>query len=142
MCLINGGKSIIMAMNKGYGSGSIRRKNTGKIRTNKRYGTRNIVALLLIVFLAFNVVFTINSFFTPDVFADNSSQMYSEAGTASTETVSITFKDADLRDILSAIALTMNVNIILAEEPVTTSFSISNVYPRTALTYLLKTLGM
>ncbi|HOJ11283.1 MAG TPA: LysM peptidoglycan-binding domain-containing protein [Clostridiales bacterium] len=56
--------------------------------------------------------------------------------------VSITFKNADLRDILSTLALAMNVNIILAEEPVTASFQIKNTAPRTALDYLLKTLGL
>lgn len=147
-------------------------KNTNKKHAKKIYSSRNIFSLLLAIYFVFNVVITMSLFLPLEAFAGGSSYMPSDVkgisdanatntlnasddtrtgtvsqkqssiSTVASENVSITFKDADLRDILSALALAMNVNIILAEEPVTTSFSINNVSPRTALIYLLKTLGM
>lgn len=105
-------------------------------KAKKKNIDRRIFSLILIIVVAFSSVMAASLSSPTIVYADASSDANVK------NAVSITFKDADLRDILSALALTMNVNIILAEEPVTTSFHISNVTPRTALTYLLKTLGM
>lgn len=143
--------------------------NSNEKHVRKRYAVKSTFALLLIMYFIFNVVFTTSSLLPSEVFADGSTPLNSDIKDVSdvnrtnasgnvqvssasqkqtntsavvSETVSVTFKDADLRDILSSLALAMNVNIILAEKPVTTSFSVRNVSPRTALTYLLKTVGM
>lgn len=56
--------------------------------------------------------------------------------------ISINIEDADLRDVLSAIALGMNVNVILVEQPTRVSFRIKDVTYNTALDYLLRSNGM
>lgn len=62
--------------------------------------------------------------------------------TMNTGNISINVENADLRDVLSAIALGMNTNIILVEQPTRVSFQIKNVSYNTALDYLLRSNGM
>ncbi|MGI6621683.1 MAG: hypothetical protein ACOX4T_00785 [Acetivibrionales bacterium] len=58
------------------------------------------------------------------------------------ENISIDMRKADIRDVLSAIAINMGKNIIFTGEPVSISFSIQDVKPKTALDYLLNTAGL
>lgn len=58
------------------------------------------------------------------------------------ENISIDMREADIRDVLSAIAINMDKNIIYTDEPMSVSFSIEDVKPKTALEYLLNTLGL
>lgn len=58
------------------------------------------------------------------------------------ENISIDMRQADIRDVLSAIAVNMDKNIIFTGEPMSVNFSIQDVNPKTALTYFLNTVGM
>lgn len=55
--------------------------------------------------------------------------------------ISIDMRDADIRDVLSAIAVNMGKNIIFTGNPVSVNFSIQDVKPKIALDYLLNTVG-
>ena len=129
----------------------------------KKYSYKPILSVLLVILFTCNLMVIVNSRLLIKVYADapSDTNISTTENSASTFTItsdktssntykdkaifkamSITFKNADLRDILSTLALAMNVNIILAEEPVTASFQVKDMSPRTALEYLLKTLGM
>ena len=56
--------------------------------------------------------------------------------------ISLSVEDADIRDVLSAIALSTNTNIIFTEQPVRVTFKMNNVTYLTALEYLLKSYGL
>lgn len=58
------------------------------------------------------------------------------------ENISIDMREADIRDILSAIAVNLNKSIIYTGQPMTVSFSIQDVNPREAFEYFLNTVGM
>lgn len=58
------------------------------------------------------------------------------------ENISIDMRQVDIRDVLSAIAVNMDKNIIYTGEPMSVNFSIQDVKPKTALNYLLNTVGM
>jgi len=53
---------------------------------------------------------------------------------------SLDVRDADLRDVLSGLAITMNTNIILIENPVRLTFKIENVSPHEAMELILKSI--
>lgn len=55
---------------------------------------------------------------------------------------SLDVRNADLRDVLSALAIQTGTNIVLVEEPVNVTFSVQNVPPMRALELLLQTLGL
>lgn len=61
---------------------------------------------------------------------------------AASHQISMEVRNADLRDVLSALAIQMDTNIVLVEEPVTVTFSVQNVSPMQALELLLQTLGL
>lgn len=56
--------------------------------------------------------------------------------------MSIHVKDADLRDVLSALAIKMNKNIILVEEPTRVTLKLENVKPLKVLEILVQSQGM
>ncbi|NLC68402.1 MAG: hypothetical protein GX754_06380 [Clostridiaceae bacterium] len=56
--------------------------------------------------------------------------------------ISLNVENADIRDVLSAIALGMESNIVFTEQPIRVSFKISNVTYLTALEYLVKSNGL
>jgi type IV pilus assembly protein PilQ len=61
---------------------------------------------------------------------------------ASSGQISLDVRKADLRDVLSLLALKTNTNIVLIEEPTKITFSVENVSPMKALELLLQTIGM
>lgn len=61
---------------------------------------------------------------------------------AASSQVSLDVRNADLRDVLSALAIHTGTNIVLIEEPVKVTFSVQNVTPMRALELLLQTLGL
>lgn len=62
--------------------------------------------------------------------------------TATTEdTISIEMRNADIRDVLSAFGLNMNKNIIYTGDATHIDVSIQNVPQKTALEYILKSVG-
>lgn len=58
------------------------------------------------------------------------------------DNISLNMKDADIRDVLSAIAVNMNKNIIYTGEPMKVNISIDGVDSKTALEYLLNSVAM
>jgi len=58
------------------------------------------------------------------------------------ENISVDMREADIRDVLSAIAVNMGKNIIYTSEPMSVNFSIQDVKPETALEYLLNSTGL
>ncbi|MFA5535584.1 MAG: STN domain-containing protein [Bacillota bacterium] len=58
------------------------------------------------------------------------------------EIISLDVREADLRDVLSALAIKTNTNIVLIEKPVKVTFSVENVSPMEALDLLLKNEGL
>lgn len=58
------------------------------------------------------------------------------------DNISLNMRDADIRDVLSAIAINMGKNIIYTTEPINVNISIEDVDSKTALTYLLSTYSM
>lgn len=62
--------------------------------------------------------------------------------TKSTEKISIDVRNADIRDVLSALSININKNIMFTGTPVNVNFSIQDVSGYAALDYLLKTVGM
>lgn len=65
-----------------------------------------------------------------------------ETNSPATGKISLDVRDADLRDVLSALAVHMNCNIILTEDSSKVNFSAQNIYPLTAMEYLLKGISM
>ena len=55
--------------------------------------------------------------------------------------ITVNVKNADIRDILSALAVKMECNIIYTDEPVRMDFSVQNVTCKDALNILLKSVG-
>jgi type IV pilus assembly protein PilQ len=64
-----------------------------------------------------------------------------EAKAASNQ-VSLDVRNADLRDVLSALAIQTNTNIVLIEEPIRITFAVDNVSPMKALELLLQSEGL
>lgn len=101
--------------------------------------------LIIVVFLSFAL--TVSSIMPLSVNAETSSDTV-KSTKASIETdesngkFSIDVRNADIRDVLSAIAVTMGYNIIYIESPILISFSMTDVSAADALDYLLKTYGM
>lgn len=60
---------------------------------------------------------------------------------ATEDTISIDMRNADIRDVLSAFALNMNKNIIFTGDPKNIDVNIQNVPYKTALEYVLKSIG-
>jgi type II secretory pathway component GspD/PulD (secretin) len=56
--------------------------------------------------------------------------------------ISLNVKNTDIRDVLSAIALGLDINIIFMEQPTRVTFKINNVTYLTALEYFLKSNGL
>lgn len=56
--------------------------------------------------------------------------------------IALNMRDADIRDVLSALAVNMGKNIIYTAEPVNVSISIEDVDSKTAMIYLLNTYSM
>lgn len=61
---------------------------------------------------------------------------------ASSGQISIDVRQTDLRDVLSALAIKTNTNIVLLEEPTVVTFSVDNVTPMKALELLLQSEGL
>lgn len=61
---------------------------------------------------------------------------------AASNSVSLDVRNADLRDVLSALAIQSNTNIVLLEEPVKVTFFVENVSPMKALELLLQSEGL
>lgn len=61
---------------------------------------------------------------------------------AQTEKISLDVRDADLRDVLSVLAIKTGTNIVLIEKPIMVTFSVENVSPMDALDLLLKSQGL
>ncbi|MEG0899641.1 MAG: hypothetical protein RSD67_04945 [Oscillospiraceae bacterium] len=61
---------------------------------------------------------------------------------AQNNTISFKFKDADIRDILSAIALNINYNVIYADNPLRMTVEMKDVLPKVAFDYVLKMAGL
>lgn len=57
-------------------------------------------------------------------------------------TITLDVRQADLRDVLSALAIKMGVQVILTAEPVPVSFAIRDVYPVQALELFLQSQGL
>ncbi|NLM09184.1 MAG: hypothetical protein GX213_00030 [Clostridiaceae bacterium] len=83
-----------------------------------------ILPLLIIVLL-----FSINSF-------------AAEEGEVRSKNITMDIRDADIRDVLSTLAITLQKNIIYTEQPVNISFSINNVSPKQALQLLVNSVDM
>jgi type II secretory pathway component GspD/PulD (secretin) len=64
-----------------------------------------------------------------------------ESTAESQGTVSINVADADIRDVLSLLALCMNTGIIYLEEPIKVSFAVNDIEPMKALQLLLQSVG-
>lgn len=64
------------------------------------------------------------------------------AASAASKNISLDVRNADLRDVLSALAIQTNTNIVLIEEPVRVTFSVENVSPMRALELLLQSEGL
>lgn len=62
--------------------------------------------------------------------------------TAGSGPISVDFREADLRDALSALAIHNGVSVILTEEPVKVTFQAKDVSPRQALELLLQAEGL
>lgn len=71
----------------------------------------------------------------------NKSSLETISKTAS-DKISLNVENADIRDVLSAIALGLDLNIIFMEQSQRVSFRINNVTYLTALEYLLKSNGL
>ena len=56
--------------------------------------------------------------------------------------ISLNMRDADIRDVLSALAVNMGKNIIYTADPINVNISIEGVDSKTAMTYLLSTYSM
>jgi outer membrane lipoprotein SlyB len=56
-------------------------------------------------------------------------------------TISINVTDADIRDVLSLLALSMDTGIIYLEEPIKVSFTVNDIEPMKALQLLLQSAG-
>ena len=56
--------------------------------------------------------------------------------------ISLNMRDADIRDVLSALAVNMGKSIIYTPEPINVTLSIDDVDSKTALTYLLSSYSM
>jgi len=67
---------------------------------------------------------------------------FSPGAKAASGRISLDVRQADLRDVLSALAIQMDMNIVLIEEPAKVTFSVQNVTPMQALELLLQTLGL
>jgi len=82
------------------------------------------------------------------VYADSSinskspTKQLMEVKSDETGKISLNLKNVDLRDVLSAIAMGMNRNVILVEQPSKVTFQLEDVTYEMALEYLLKTVGM
>ena len=97
---------------------------------------------LFVFILAFIVM--VSSFMISPVNADTSSNSDGNTSVATIQTgstddkISMDVRDCDIRDILSALAVTMGTNIVFTEEPVKVNFSIQDVTVTQALEYLVK----
>ena len=57
-------------------------------------------------------------------------------------TISLDIRDADLRDVLSALAIKMNAHVLLVEAPHEVNFKVDNVSPQKAFQLLLQQEGL
>ncbi|MEG2916181.1 MAG: hypothetical protein RR839_07050, partial [Oscillospiraceae bacterium] len=69
-------------------------------------------------------------------------QFVNGANAAKNNTISFKFKDADIRDILSAIALNIDYNVIYADNPLRMTVEMKDVAPNVAFDYVLKMAGL
>lgn len=74
--------------------------------------------------------------------AFSSISLASEVEVSSNNAFSMEIKDADIRDVLSAISLALKKSIIYTEQPVQVSFSVQDVSPKEALKILVTTYKM
>lgn len=91
--------------------------------------------LRLVVCLVFLITSTLYTY-------PNSRVNICSASEGSSNIISLNVENADLRDVLSAIALGLNVNIILVEQPIRVSFRVNDITYSSALDYLLRSYGM
>jgi hypothetical protein len=94
---------------------------------------------VLILFLA--LVLSLSSVIAIPAHAETASDTSTQANESS-DKISMDVRNADIRDVLSAIAITMGNNIIYIEAPMMVDFSVQNVAPSDALSLLLRTYGM
>lgn len=88
------------------------------------------------------LVITILSQFNLPVFAVNETVVLSPLSQKGDSVISLNVRNADIRDVLSALAVNMGSNIVYTEEPVKVDFSVQSVTCEEALDYLLKSVGM
>lgn len=102
---------------------------TGKIAAYRLFKRPMFLVVAIICILSLNM----------NVFADetNSANATTPVG-GSEDLVSINMVNADIRDVLSAIAISMDSSIIYLEEPAKVTFSIKDVSPVDALALLLQ----
>ena len=74
--------------------------------------------------------------------ASSSGTVTTASRKTSASTMSINVQDADIRDVLSAIAINMGYSIIYTADPATVTMKMENVKPDQAFEYLLKTLNL
>lgn len=67
---------------------------------------------------------------------------FAASTTTSTKKISVTFKDADLRDALSSIAMNMGYSVIFAGTPSRVTFELKNTTAADAFDYVVKLAGM
>jgi type II secretory pathway component GspD/PulD (secretin) len=73
--------------------------------------------------------------------AGSTAENSSESAGESRGTVSINVADADIRDVLSLLALNMDTGIIYLEEPFKVSFAVNDIKPMKALQLLLQSVS-
>ncbi len=111
----------------------------------KIFKTRPVIVFFLALVLLVSSIMTspVNAETSPDASKNNGKTSVATIQTGSTDDkISMDFRNADIRDVLSAIAITMGNNIIYMEQPMLVNFSIKDVSAADALDYLLKTYSM
>jgi type II secretory pathway component GspD/PulD (secretin) len=96
--------------------------------------TLRAAALTVMIFVAAMI-------FPVGALADNSSMSSISQG-VSPKSITINVKDADVRDVLSAVAVNMGYSIVYKGESSDISVKLENVSPSVAFEYILKLIGM
>ncbi len=107
----------------------------------RRNTIKNLISMLILMMLLVPINFAQGSGYDID-YNNDYDESLSAGDKKSGERISINVMDADIRDVLSALALKMNKNIILVEQPTRVTLKVDNITPFKALELLVQSQGM